>query len=788
MTAGVIAAPARPLEGPDRRIPLRPAEGWLTLISAAIMVMVFGGSLQDSAWTRDATRPYATVLPWLALVGFGFGVFGAKVGWGRWRTHIVGALFAGLLLPLIVGGIVLGPNGQVGWDPYSLDLRLLAALDVVRQVWLELVVQGRPVTSQFGHYHLIFGTLVWGAGMLAGFSVFGHRRPLDAVVVVGLAILANMALTGHSQLTLMVLFSASALLLLIRTHVFEEELTWARRRIGDPASVGQLYLRGGAAFVTAAILGSVLLTATAASAPLQGLWADLPSHLQDLSQLLQKIAPNGGDPRALGVINFGPSAVTRGLWQPSDAIAFRAQLQPQEQRVDLKWRLGTYADYTRFGWEWGKPQNRDDVAARDVQPDPGGEPTRAIGRREFFARIIPDAFRDRTIVSPNLLEWVDRPTTAISIGGEHDFISVESTESMDTYNIAAMIPVLQDVQGGITEARLRQAGTAYPPDLYAIYTALPKDSMGPQSTALLNTIRAAVRVPPGVDPANPYDLAREMESYLHEPNNFEYVTDVRDDTDAKCGGALSTVECFAIMKKGYCEYYASTMAVLLRAAGIPARIAYGFLPGKVNESNLETVGAVGAHWWVEVYFPGTGWVEFDPTGHVGQPQPIPSGSVGPATPKPTGILPTFAEREDTPPPTRGTPGSTTGSGPGPFIAVAVILFIGVLALAYAAIRRSPTKPMHPDKAWGSLASLAARLGLGPRPSQTVYEYAGALGDEVPAVRVELTTLARAKVEVAYGKRDLGADRLRRIAEAYHRLRLALIGLILRRGLRRTRRR
>ena len=95
--------------------------------------------------------------------------------------------------------------------------------------------------------------------------------------------------------------------------------------------------------------------------------------------------------------------------------------------------------------------------------------------------------------------------------------------------------------------------------------------------------------------------------------------------------------------------------------------------------------------------------------------------------------------------------------------------------------------MHPDKAWASLASLAARLGIGPRPSQTVYEYAGALADEVPAVRVELTTLARAKVEVAYGRRDLGADRLRRTGEAYSRLRLALLGVIFRRGLRRRRR-
>jgi hypothetical protein len=257
---------------------------------------------------------------------------------------------------------------------------------------------------------------------------------------------------------------------------------------------------------------------------------------------------------------------------------------------------------------------------------------------------------------------------------------------------------------------------------------------------------------------------------------------------ADCGGNVSSVECFALMRAGYCEYYASTMTVLLRASGIPARVAYGFLPGTRDDSNVETITAAGAHWWVEVYFPGTGWVEFDPTGQVGQPQPIPSGSVGPATPRPTGVAPTFNDRE-TAGPTRnpGQIGSTDDrSGAGPFIAITLILIIGVLALAYAAIRRSPSKPMHPDKAWGSLARLAARLGIGPRPSQTVYEYAGVLGDEVPAMRVELTTLARAKVEVAYGHRDLGADRLKRIAEAYHRLRLALLGLIFRGGLRRRR--
>ena len=785
MTAGVLTAGA-PRAVTRRPLPLRPAEGWLTLFATVIMVMVLGGSLHDAAWTPDASNPDVNFLPWVGLIGVAWGVLGAKVGWGRWRTHILGALVAGLVLPLIVGGIVLGPQAHVGWDPHGLAERLVATLRVASDVWTDLVVEGRTFTTQYAHYHLVFGVVVWGAGMLAGFTVFGHHRPLDAVVVVGLAILANMALTSHDQLTLIVLFSGAALLLLIRTHVFEEELTWARRKIGEPGTVGQLYLRGGAAFVTAAILGSVVLTATASSAPLQGVWADLPQHLQGLQQLLQQLGPPGGDPRPLGIVGFGKSATTGGLWQPSNVVAFRVQLQPQEDKL-VKWRAGTYAEYTRFGWTWGQPQNSDAIAARDIQPQPIGEVKMSIGRRDFRARIFPEALRDRTILAPNELQWVDDASNALSVGGGGYFTSVQSSDFLSSYSISAMVPVLQDVQGGITEARLRQAGTDYPPELRGLYTALPKDAMGPASTKLLNNIKATVHPPPDVDPANPYDLARAMETYLASPAYFTYDPDVRDDMRADCSGNVSSVECFALMQKGYCEYYASAMVVMLRASGIPARVAYGFLPGKRGSDNVEIVSAASAHWWVEVYFPNSGWVEFDPTGQVGQPQPIPSGSVGPPTPKPTGVAQTFADRNVTRPPTTGGGRTSTGGGIGPFIAITVILVIGVLALAYAAIRRTPTKPMHPDKAWGSLGRLAARLGLGPRPSQTVYEYAGVLGDEVPAVRAEVTTLARAKVEVAYGHRDLGADRLKRIAEAYHRLRLALIGLILRRGLRRRRR-
>ncbi len=65
---------------------------------------------------------------------------------------------------------------------------------------------------------------------------------------------------------------------------------------------------------------------------------------------------------------------------------------------------------------------------------------------------------------------------------------------------------------------------------------------------------------------------------------------------------------------GHCEYFASAMAIMLRTLGIPTREVNGFLPGEYNDLGEDyIVRASDAHSWVEVYFPGTGWMTFDPT-------------------------------------------------------------------------------------------------------------------------------------------------------------------------------
>ena len=122
----------------------------------------------------------------------------------------------------------------------------------------------------------------------------------------------------------------------------------------------------------------------------------------------------------------------------------------------------------------------------------------------------------------------------------------------------------------------------------------------------------------------------------------------------------------------------------------------------------------------------------------------------------------------------GLPGSTT------FIFIAVVLFVIVGAAMIVARRRSRVAVIQADAAYGSVAKLASRLGFGPRPTETVYEYAGALAEVLPTVRPELQMVAHAKVEVAYGARELDSDRLATLRQAQRRIRVRLLRLVFRR--------
>ena len=134
----------------------------------------------------------------------------------------------------------------------------------------------------------------------------------------------------------------------------------------------------------------------------------------------------------------------------------------------------------------------------------------------------------------------------------------------------------------ISSSRLIAAPEVYPQEITELYTDVPAGTLGAAANLLLEQVKR------DADSSDPYDLAMEIVKILGNQAAYHYDTNV---ADLNCDSP-SQVECFARSKRGYCLQYASTMAMLLRAADpanpIPTRLVEGFLPGN-RVGNVETV-------------------------------------------------------------------------------------------------------------------------------------------------------------------------------------------------------
>src|SRR5206468_6751147 len=116
--------------------------------------------------------------------------------------------------------------------------------------------------------------------------------------------------------------------------------------------------------------------------------------------------------------------------------------------------------------------------------------------------------------------------------------------------------------------------------------------------ALARRLRAGARTP--------IDYVRAIERYLQQ--GYAY-----DESPPRRSAPLAA---FLLRdRRGYCQQFSGAMAMLLRMGGVPARVAAGFTPGIVDQSRGGdyVVRDIDAHSWVEAFFPGIGWVTFDPT-------------------------------------------------------------------------------------------------------------------------------------------------------------------------------
>jgi transglutaminase-like putative cysteine protease len=750
---------------------MRPDEGWLSLPLVLILAGTMAWSISDARWILG--QDYLTsFLIWIGLLAALWGYVSARLDIRPWLAQTIGCFIAAFVLIEVVGStLYTGPNGNLA-DWFN------ATSSSVVQAYLDLTWRHKVVTLQVGHFCLILGILVWGTAQAASYDVFGYHRAVNGVLLLSVALIANMALTANDQFTALVVFSAAGLVLLLLAHAADERSSWQRHRIWRGREFQAPHLQGGMAFACAAVAGSLILTTVASSAPLGSAFQGLGSQLSDTLGGLSGLLPKGGSSRIQSTADFGSVAQINPVFHEATRDVFSVRLP--DGPMSLHWRLISYDEFQGAAWKVSDDKTQDDIIA-GLTLDAGtldqvGAST--AGRIQITSDVHIQDTAIKHLIVPNEPDSVNVASQRTSVGSDPNLTVAWYSTSATDYVVSSYVPNDDPSGSGLTEWRLRHAGTDFPTDLLTRYTQ-GAELVKAQGQALLADI-AGFASSSGGSFDTEYDVAKEIQDYLHS-DRFTYNTDLTRFA-TQCSG-LSTVDCFALVKNGFCEQYATTMTMLMRMEGYPARYVQGYLPGPIDEHSLvQEVTTQQKHAWVEVWFPNYGWIPFDPTGGgVGQPTELVPGSAVVATPTPSIAFnpqPTPKVKTSHAPGTGSTATSTSGDN-GAAVFVPALLF-GVLVLALFILwRRRPRQQEGADTVYRSVVRLASRLGYKPRPTQTVYEYTNMLAEVVPRAREPLAVVATATVESAYGRRQLGDERLISLAAAHRLVRQALLRLALR---------
>jgi protein-glutamine gamma-glutamyltransferase len=294
-----------------------------------------------------------------------------------------------------------------------------------------------------------------------------------------------------------------------------------------------------------------------------------------------------------------------GEIKKNNAVVMRVQTGAPVNYPLLRWRgiaLTTFDGRRWYSSDAGR-QNRapgsDGWITLATRSDMEGRPAAQVQFLTLLQPLASDAlFAPAQVFALRGNFATDEGTYAAAV--RHSYLAIDSTGSIYNqsrnmgqirYQGVSLLPVARP-----PEARF--AGADYSAEIRATYLQVP-DHLDPRIPELARKITAAAD--------NPYDKALAMESYLR--TNFGYTLRLAGKPGADPLGYFLFVS-----KSGHCEYFASAMAVMLRTLGIPSREVNGFLPGEYNDVGGDyIVRASDAHSWVEVYFPGSGWITFDPT-------------------------------------------------------------------------------------------------------------------------------------------------------------------------------
>ncbi len=465
----------------------------------------------------------------------------------------------------------------LGVDTFTLATRL--------ESWLRAVTRGEPKSD------LVALALVWSIGiwLVAAWCAWMLRRNRNAFFAFAPLLLSLglvLAYTGFNALTMLPPLAAFLILLVVIPHRARQN-RWEQVNVPAAQDLG-IDLAFTAVPATLFIL--VVSAFAPAFSPEQiARWArewgvsdtNRSTALSDSFGLIPA-------PRPTTVFD---QATSPGLPR-SHLLGARPELLRQRaftiqtnavnaENAAHYWLGSTYDLYTGHGWVTSALQLREYNAGERVPFE-----TLPVGRT-----------LQQTIRMENGNGLLYAAGNVVSV--DHDYqIAWRMNQDLFAAQVQAQQYRVESRVGAFNENDLRAAGENYPGWIHAQYLVLPND-LPPRVLALARDLTATE--------ATPYDRARAIESYLRA---IPYTLDVPAPP-----GDRDVVDYFLFdLKRGYCDYYATAMTVLARAAGVPARVAVGYAAGKYDESTATyVVTEADAHSWTQIYFPEYGWVDMEPT-------------------------------------------------------------------------------------------------------------------------------------------------------------------------------
>ena len=737
----------RGLFPPIDRSRLRFRGGWVTVPIFLLIAILYPISLDQADWV-DTKKHFI----WIAVAGV---VFGTLVGNGRLRGRDAGLLggLGGTLA--VVLGTILGSGLVPGGGGVTLHDRATTIAIHVNN-WVTQVLAGEAANDPTV-FVLFLGATVWCSSFVGAFILARERRPWEALVLCGGCLVINVSLALTSLLFDLVMFTLAALVLLTRLHIVALQERWERRNIVPAGEMDWRLLRGGLTWTMVLVIMALLTPRVGAAEAFSSAFTTFEGPYHRVEAEWQRFFAGVSGPSRIQGVSFSDAIRLGQAPNLGDRVVMTVDAESGHF-----WRGVSYDFYTGAGWRTTETDRQDKITVTAQE------------------RAKLDATFSIVVSHANLLFGANEPTKAsvpyqFQTGEDRSYSTsiraVNRAQAAGTYTVSSLV-------SKATKDQLRKTTTVYPAYIRAKYLQLP--SSLPQRVRDKAHQIADSKV-------TAYDKAEAIENYLR--TNFKYSTVVKNVPAGR-----DPVDYFLFdLKEDFCEYFASSMAVLLREAGVPARVVEGFTSGVFDPGlGRFVVRELNAHAWVEAYFPQYGWIEFEPTPSelpfarsesVETPTDVAAGENGPGS---TGDR---LDREglrinDSDPGGGGlddqAPGdlsrSATPVDPRPALAVIGLFLLAMLGL-FARFQWRFRDLGAIDAAWGKTRLLGAYAGHAPRSSETPYEYAASLGAAVPEVSAPLRTIADARVRERYAPG--GATEAERAAasSAWRQVARGLLGLL-----------